>query len=103
MSDVTAAHGHCINFMNSYALASQFYFLSAKRKWLSTKSRPVESDFILLFVAKRNLNLNTTKNSPPNVMFCAGPELEEMYGPTLAGFIRGLTSDETVSVVAKPE
>ena len=36
-------------------------------------------------------------------MFCAGPELEEMYGPTLAGFIRGLTSDETVSVVAKPK
>ena len=26
VSDVIAAHGHCINFMNRYALASQFHF-----------------------------------------------------------------------------
>ena len=101
VSDVTAAHGHCVNFMNRYAVASQFYFLSAKSKWFSTKSRPVETDFILLFVAKRNLNLNTLNKMPLNVMFCSSPELEEMYGPTLVGLIRGLTLDKTVSVVAK--
>jgi hypothetical protein len=101
VSDVTAAHGHCINFMNRYAVASQFHFLSAKSKWFSTKLRPVETDFILLFVAKRNLNLNTINKMPPNVIFCSSPELEVMYGPTLEGFICGLTSDKTTSVVAK--
>jgi hypothetical protein len=54
VSDVTAAHGHCINFMNRYAVANRFHFLSAKSKWFSTKSRPVETDFILLYVAKHN-------------------------------------------------
>jgi hypothetical protein len=43
----------------------------------------------------------TINKTPPNVMFCSSPELEEMYGPTLMGFIRGLTLDKTVSVVAK--
>ena len=102
VSDVNAAHRHCLDFISCRVNSARPYrFLSAKNNWLSTASRLSETDFILLFVAKRNSNQNTITNSPSNVMFCLYPELEKLYGPTLTGFVRNLTAGKAVSVVAK--
>ena len=65
-----------------------FHFLSGKRKWLSSK--PSESDFILLLVAKRKICANIISNSPSNFLFCSNVELASMYGPALTGFLRSI-------------
>jgi hypothetical protein len=101
ISDITKSHKHCMTFLEQHvSLADGFHFLSRKGKWFSKKSQPSESDFILLLVAKRNLNANTIKGSPSNVLFCSTVELGKMYGPALTGFLDSMRQGVSVSVVS---
>jgi hypothetical protein len=91
LSDVKESHAHCNKFLQDrVSLADGFHFLSKKGKWLLTGSKPSESDFILLLVAKRKVNANAIPNSPSNVLFCSDVELARMYGPTLIGFLSSM-------------
>lgn len=70
-SDVTTAHRNCLdNTTSRVQSARHFHFLSAKNQWVSISSRPCETNFVLLLLAKCNQRMNTITNSPPNVMFC---------------------------------
>ena len=81
----------CHNFFKKYVKIdnAKFRFISSKRKWFTSKPKPVESDFILLYVGIQKTNDNTLRDAPPNVMFCLGQNLQNLYGPTLMNFVDG--------------
>ena len=92
----------CLDFFNMYVQidVKKFSFLSAKRKWFTSKPIRLESDCILLYVGEHKTNDNTPSDAPPNVMFCLGQDLQKLYGPTLMNFVDSLHPDEAVSVAA---
>ena len=87
---VNSANEHCRTFTESFVtFDSEFSPI------------PTEGDnFVLLFVAKCKKNNNVLTDSPSNVMFCVGEDLEGLYGPTLKGFVSTLQPDLSISLRA---
>ena len=79
----------CLDFFNEHVKIddAEFRFISQKKKWFTLKPKPLESDFILLYIGKHKINKNTLIDAPPNVIFCLGQELQTLYGPTLMNFV----------------
>lgn len=102
MSDVMQSYKHCMRFLEErISLADGFHFLSRKNAWFSNKSKPSESDFILILVTKSIIGKDTIASSPPNVLFCSHVELDKMYGPPWRGFLSSMRHDVSVSAVTK--
>ena len=79
----------CLDFFKEHVKIddAEFRFISQIRKWFTLKPKPLESDFILLYVGKHKTNKDTLIDAPPNVMFCLGQDLQTLYGPTLMNFV----------------
>ena len=75
--EVNSANDHCKTFMESPVTFDSEY----------SPFSTAGDNFILLFVAKCEMNNNVCTDSPSNVMFCCGEDLEKLYGPTLKGFL----------------
>jgi hypothetical protein len=77
VGDINSANEHCKTFMESFIpFDSEFSPI------------PTAADnFVLLFIAKCEKNDNIFTDSPSNVMFCVGEDLEKLYGPTQKGFV----------------
>ena len=90
VGDVNSANEHCRTFIeSSTTFDSEFSTI------------PTEGDnFVLLFVAKCKKNDNVLTDSPSNVMFCVGEDLEALYGPSLKGFVSTLQPDLSISLRA---
>ena len=90
----------CSDFFNEYVKIdnAKYCFLSSERNEFISKPKLLENDFILLYVGQDKTNENMLADSPPNVMFCFGQDLQKLYGPTLMNFVDCLLPDETVSV-----
>jgi hypothetical protein len=69
VSDVMQSYKHCMTLLEErVSLADEFHFLSRKNTWFSKKSKPSESDFILILVTKSIIDEDTIACSPPNVL-----------------------------------
>ena len=79
----------CLDFFNECVKVdyAELRFISQMKKWFILKPKPLESDFILLYVGNYKTNENTLTDAPPNVMFCFGQDLQTLYGPTLMNFV----------------
>ena len=87
---VNTAYDHCKVFINSsVTLDSEF-----------SPFATTGDNFVLLFITKCNKNKNVFTDSPSNVMFCFGEDLEALYGPTLKGFVSTLQPGHSISVRA---
>ena len=76
---VKRANDHCKTFIESHVTFDSGF---------SPIPIPMVGDnFILLFVAKCKKNDSVSTDSPSNVMFCVGEDLEKLYGPSLKGFV----------------
>ena len=90
INKVRNAYKHCKTFIESHTEFSSEYF-------------PISKDgdnFVLLFVAEYDKNLNVRTLSPSNVMFCFEEDLETLYGPTLKGFVNTLQPGQKVAFKA---
>ena len=102
LSDVQESHRHCMTFLQErVSTADGFHFFSRKEQWFWKRSKPSESDFILLLVAEPKINSDAIRNSPPIVLFCSTVELASLYGPALTGFLRSMRQGPSVSLVAE--
>ena len=86
--DVDTANDDCKKFMkNRITFDSGFSSLTT-----------IADDFILLIVAKGDSNTNVIEESPSNVMFCFGEDLEKLYGPSLKGFVNSFLPGRSTTV-----
>ena len=74
---VKKANEHCKTFVESHVTFDSRF----------SPIPMVGDNFVLLFVAKCKKNDNVSTDSPSNVMFCVGEDLEKLYGPSLKGVV----------------
>ena len=99
VSNIIQSNRHCKAFLqNRVSLDNGFHYLSRKGKWFSNTSKPSESDFILLLVVNRKINVDFISNCPSNVLFLSPLELNSMYGPALRGFLTSMCQGVSVSI-----
>ena len=86
VDNINSANEHCRAFIESFVTFDSKF-----------STIPTEGDnFVLLFVAKCEKNNNVFADSPSNV----GEDLEELYGPSLKGFVSTLQPDLSISLRA---
>lgn len=99
--EVKAAHEKCKEFMLGKVDVKEGWSLVSEDSLHSRadyEEPPINVNFALIFVAKRDIRPSAISEAPFNVLFCCESELKTMYGPVLFGFLSQMVIGQTVSV-----